>query len=124
MTRREKANWIAGIAIAILMLLGLMNNIGGYIASGAWEGCDLVLSNPTDQTVAYNVEWLDHDIEEYRGYWIARCGGELKSGDTYRLSDFLGIGRHRILWSGEQTIMQNFTVGADSTVIELSIKHW
>ena len=119
MTKREKANWIAGIAIAILMLLGLIANKGM-----SWGGCDLVLSNPTDQTVVYNVEWLDHDIKEYQGYWVIRCGGELKSGETYRLPDFLGIGRHRITWSGKQSITQQFTVDINSTVIELSIKHW
>ena len=120
----NKLIWIAGIVIAILMMLALMNSVGGYIASGAWSGCDLVLSNPTDQTVVYNVEWLDHDIKEFQGRWIIRCGGELKSDMTYKLPDFLGMGRHRVTWSGEQTIMQNFTVDTDSTIIELSIKHF
>ena len=114
--------------MAILMLFWLMNNAGGYIASGAWGGCDLVLSNPTDQTVIYNVEWLDHDIKEYQGYWIPRCGGELKSGATYSLPGFLSVGRHRITWRGEQiltqVLIQKFTVNPSSTIIELSIKHW
>jgi len=123
MKKREKVKLIAGIAgitIAILMLLGLIVNEGM-----SWSGCDLALSNSTDQTVIYNVEWLDHNIKEYQGFWVTRCSGELKAGATYRLSDFLGIGRHRITWHGnEQSLTQHFTVDADSTIIELSIKHW
>ena len=75
-----------------LILVGLL--MANY--ASAWSGCDLFIKNNTKEKITYHVEWLDHNIKKYKGYWIPRCGGELKPGETYSLPDFLGIGRHRV----------------------------
>lgn len=97
MTKKEMRNWIAGLAIAGLMLLGLIVPKSCH----ADEGVALTICNETDRVVSYVVLWKDHDIEEYKGQWVPRCGGELQPGDVYDVGDDsfkLGSGLHYVLF--------------------------
>ena len=95
---------IISIGIVAAVLFGI--NAAYNKAHGAddhWNtGIELQLFNPYDKVIVYDVRWLDHDIEKYKGQWVIRCGGELAPFERYVVDNFsLGLGRHYVLFTGE-----------------------
>ena len=71
-------------------------------ATSDWKKCEteVTMLNTTEQSVIYNVEWIDHDIKSFQGRPITRCGGELAAhkSDTPSRLFRLCLGQHRVTW--------------------------
>lgn len=88
------------------LLLGIFLLVTCAICMGVsdWKKCntELILANTHDFVLIYNIKWLDHDLEDYKGYYIRRCGGEIQPyamNNTADNSEFrLCPGRHVIIW--------------------------
>jgi len=87
---------LVGVALVLSCLVGMAG------AASDWKKCntELIMSNPTDSKMVYHVLWIDHDLKDYKGRPIPRCGGEILPGMVDSMSkDFkLCIGRHAALW--------------------------
>lgn len=111
------------------LFIGAMTLLMCSVASAAdWKKCNasLVLVNTTGTKLVYNIAWLDHDIEIYKGQYMPRAGGELLPHEKSSASkDFrLCLGRHKVIWyvSGEWSvsIQYDFVVTEDMTQVVLS----
>ena len=85
---------IKKLLTASLMTLILLMFVFTNPTSGAsdWKKCgtDLYIMNPLKEKIIYNILWLDHDIEKYKGQSIPRCGGELKPGGGFKVGGING----------------------------------
>ena len=68
-----------------------------------WKKCNtsLIMANPMETKLTYNVSWLDHDFKKLKGQYVSRAGGEIQPYEIYYASkkDFrLCPGRHRVIW--------------------------
>ena len=119
MDKQKRQDNLFSVIFLIMWIILIMSGT----SEGAWSGCDLVLTNDTDVTMTYHVSWLDHGIEKYKGYWIPRCCGELKPGESTTLSDFLGVGRHEVKWyvtrESKPPIIKLFKVGLKTSAVGL-----
>ena len=86
------------------LLLGMFLLVACTLFMGAsdWKKCntELVMANTFNTLVIYDVKWLDHDIEKYKGFGIGRCGGGIEPyAMSYMGEDFrLCPGRHIATW--------------------------
>ncbi len=123
------------IALVIIIAAVIGCGIGKCVATTVqaaevsdWKQCNvkLLIANPTGGTLYYyNLLWIDHDIEKYRGTPVPRCGGEVQPQKFNTLSkDFrLCLGRHIMVWhkKGEKKpIIQRFTITPDMTSLVLT----
>jgi len=86
------------LAMAMMVVLALAS----VVPAKDWKTCktSVIIANTTNTKCVYHVYWLDHDVKEYQGRPIPRCGGEIKAYSMEPLTEpfHLCPGRHIALW--------------------------
>ena len=86
------------------LLLGIFLLVTCAISMGSDRrecNTELIMANTQGVLVVYNVKWLDHDMEKYKGKYVQRCKGELQpyTMNIVNKSKFrLCPGRHIVIW--------------------------
>ena len=127
MISRTIKRWIIG-TIAAVVGFALLST--AYDVAHGFKECPtkLQLFNPLDQPITYKLSWFDHNIPEYKGQPIIRCGGGLDAFERYVIRDEFRLcpGKHSIEWSVKipteegiayKTWVEYFLVKIDDRVI-------
>lgn len=91
--------FVVGFVIGTILVLGTWDAWGW---ASDWRKCDtrLMITNPLKHKIIYHIFWWDHNIEEFKGKPVVRCGGEIPAEDARDMGEDFRLcpGRHTALF--------------------------